>query len=137
MSPAGRRVLPARRRVHPRGRGVLPAGKGRLRLDPDGGEGRLLRSTCTVSRTPAKRADVRDVKKKGYLPVLEPLPHSGLLEMSGGHSGGLCEGHGAHPDRVGAADTMAPFIPFSNTLCTLYCETLKESREQKKWRPLC
>jgi hypothetical protein len=77
-----------------------------------------------VSRTPAKHADIRDVKNKGYLPVLKPLPPSESLEMSGGHSGGHGEGHGAHPDCVGAVDTMAPFIPFSNTLGTLYCEKL-------------
>jgi hypothetical protein len=82
--------------------------------------GHLHPSTCTlVSRTPAKRETVRDVKKKGYLPVLGLvlvlgsclLPnHWKCLEVTGGHSAGHGEGHGAHPDRVGAADTMGPFI---------------------------
>jgi hypothetical protein len=97
--------------------------------------------------------DVRDVKnrKVSYLssvlclvPLLEILPNH--WKMSGGHSQGPGEGHGAHPDRVGAADMMAmkaaifsaPAILSKLThLAHFYSETLKESREQKKWRPLC
>jgi hypothetical protein len=40
------------------------------------------------------------------------------LEMSEGHDEGQGKGHGAHLDRAGAADTMAPFNPVSNTLGT-------------------
>jgi hypothetical protein len=36
--------------------------------------------------------------------------------MSGGHFGGYGEDHGAHPDRAGAADKMAPFKPVYDTL---------------------
>jgi hypothetical protein len=36
--------------------------------------------------------------------------------MSGGHDEGHGEGLGAHLDRAGAAGTMAPFKPVSDTL---------------------
>jgi hypothetical protein len=80
------------------------------------------------SRTPEKRGDVRDIKRGRYLPVhsgLCLLPnHWNCLKVTRGHFWGHGEGHGAHPDRLGAAETMAAFITSSNQLAHFSPETL-------------
>jgi hypothetical protein len=65
-----------------------------------------------------KRKDLPVSVVLGLLPVACARSQESL-EMSGGHNEGQGEGHGAHLDRAGAADTMAPFNPVSNTLGTL------------------
>jgi hypothetical protein len=53
--------------------------------------------------------------------VLCLLPnHWKIFKVKGHTQGHDGEGHGAHPDRVGAADMMAAFIKSSDTLGTLF-----------------
>jgi hypothetical protein len=98
-----------------------------------GGTSRLLRSTCTLvtgKGTQHGAERLKNARTLGTLKEEKVLPvHSGLcllpnhwncLKVTRGHFWGHGEGHGAHPDRLGAAITMAAFITSSNQLCTLF-----------------
>jgi hypothetical protein len=69
----------------------------------------------SVPRVPSERLS-QSSSSASFLWLVLDTRSQRSREMSGGHDEGHGEGHGAHLDCAGAADTMAPFKPVSDTL---------------------